>query len=182
MKKIILLPILIIIILTSACMDSDYSDVWSEYAEWRTENDNWLLAQADLRNDDGTLYYSKVTPAWNDNAYVLMHFFNDTEETQDNLVPLYTSTVSVKYIGRLYDDTVFDSSYTMTDSIYTFTPSEVISGWQIALANMHVGDTCEVIIPYEVAYYYSGSGLVLPFSCLKFNMRLVDIPYYEVKP
>ena len=180
MKKLFFLTILIGLLV--GCTDSEYSDVYTQYADWRKANDAWLNEQANLRNPDGSLVYSKVTPAWNSNSYVLMRFLNDTELTKDNLVPLYTSTVAVKYIGRLYDDTPFDSSYKMPDSVYVTTSSTVISGWRIALANMHVGDSCEVIIPYGEAYNAGGSGLVVPFSCLKFNMKLVDIPYYEVKP
>lgn len=183
MRKLLFLPIIILVLgFINSCSESEYSDVWTQYAEWRKENENWILMQANLRNPDGTLYYDKVVPAWNNNAYILMHFFNDTTETSGNLVPMFTSTVAVKYKGRLYDDTPFDSSYLMKDSLYITTSEQVISGWQIALANMHVGDSCEIIIPYEEGYFYQGAGLIPPFSCLTFNMKLVDIPYYEVKP
>ncbi|MCH5246985.1 MAG: FKBP-type peptidyl-prolyl cis-trans isomerase [Muribaculaceae bacterium] len=161
---------------------TDENDPWTEYAKWRDDNNEWIKNQALIVNPDGSLYYERVVPAWNHNAYVLIHYFNDRSETAGNLSPLFTSTVAVKYIGRLYNDTVFDSSYSMPDSIFTTTSANVISGWQIALADMHVGDTCEVLIPYEEAYFGGGSGVVLPYSCLKFNMKLVDIPYYEVKP
>lgn len=173
---------IIAILALAACTDTEYSDVWTQYAEWREANNEWISEQANLRNPDGTLYYTKVTPSWNNDEYVLMHYFNDRELTKDNLVPLFTSTVAVKYIGRLYDNTPFDSSYKMPDSLFVTTSASLISGWQIALADMHVGDSCEVIIPYEEAYNIMGAGSVKPFSCLKFNMKLVDIPNYETKP
>jgi FKBP-type peptidyl-prolyl cis-trans isomerase FklB len=114
-----------------------------------------------------------------------MHWFNDRSKTAGNLQPYYTSTVDVKYIGRLYNDEAFDSSYLLTetygDSIYRTKVTAVISGWTIALQEMHVGDSVEVIIPYQSAYGLSGSGTaVLPFSNLKFNIKLVDIPYWEI--
>lgn len=180
MKKLLFFPILILLIM-AACTDG-YSDLWTEYSDWRKANNEWIASQERRTNPDGTYYYQKIVPGWNPNAYVLIHYFNDRNLTAGNLVPLYTSTVSVKYIGRLYDDTPFDSSYTITDSLFTTSVGSVISGWQIALQQMHVGDTCEVLIPYEQAYNTSSAGVILPFSCLKFNMKLVDIPYYEVKP
>lgn len=180
MKKLLFLPFLFLVLFS--CTTSDYTNVWTTYEDWRNDNDQWLFEQADLRNPDGSTYYERVVPDWNPNAYVLMHWFNNREETAGNLVPLYTSTVSVIYKGELYNGEVFDSSYTLTDSLFTTTASNLISGWTIALANMHVGDSCDVIIPYQQAYYTSSSGIVLPFSVLKFSMKLVDIPYYEVKP
>ena len=98
---------------------------------------------------------------------------------------MYTSTVDVKYIGHLYDGTAFDSSYINTypaDSIYRTTLSSVIEGWTIALTNMHVGDSCEVLIPYQHAYGSSEHGDIKPYSALQFNIKLVYIPGYEIQP
>lgn len=179
MKKLLLLPILALVM---GCSHDDYTDIWEEYNQWRLDNDQWIIEQEVMRDSNGDVYYKRVVPSWNINAYVLMHFFNDTEETAGNLVPLYTSTVAVKYEGQLYNGTVFDSSYSQPDSIFTTTPGDVIPGWTIALQNMHVGDSCEVVIPYQYAYNTSSQGIIKPFSCLKFKMKLVDIPYYELKP
>lgn len=182
MRKLLFIIALGVLGALAACTDSEYSDVWTQYAEWRNKNNEWLTEQSYARNPDGTLYYTRVVPEWDQSAYVLMHYFNDRELTKDNLTPLYTSTVAVKYIGRTIDDTPFDSSYTMTDSLYYTTSAEVISGWAIALSDMHVGDSCEVLIPSEQGYYSQPAGNIPPFSALKFHIKLVDIPYYEVKP
>ena len=179
MKKLLFLPLILII---AACGGDDYNDVYSTYAQWRNENNQWIAEMAAERDTDGSLYYTKVVTPWNDNAYVLMHYFNDCDSTKENLSPLFTSTVAVKYIGYLYNDTIFDSSYSNPDSLYYTTSADVIPGWAIALNAMHVGDSCDVIIPYEQAYYANGAGVILPFSCLRFSMKLVDIPYYEIKP
>ena len=47
---------------------------------------------------------------------------------------------------------------------------------------MHVGDTVQIIIPYDLAYGQSGSGSIPPYSALRFNMRLMDVPGYEARP
>jgi hypothetical protein len=158
-------------------------DTWDTYADWREANLAWWNAQEALTNEDGTPYYEKLYPDWDTQSYVLIKFFNDRSKTAGNLSPIYTSTVNVKYRGRLYDDEVFDSSYSMTtygDSIYQTTLGDVISGWNIALSYMHVGDSCEVIVPYTQGYGTTGSGSILPYSMLKFDIKLVDIPYYEL--
>ena len=58
----------------------------------------------------------------------------------------------------------------------------MIEGWKIALVNMRVGDSVRVVIPYKLGYGASGSGAIPPYSTLVFDMKLVDIPYYEVRP
>ena len=115
-----------------------------------------------------------------------MRYLNDRSKTVGNLSPMLTSTVDVKYIGRLYNDVPFDSSFTNTasygDSLFRTTPGEVIQGWTIALMNMRVGDSARIIIPYMLGYGASGSGSIPPYSTLVFDVKLVDIPYYEVRP
>ena len=145
-----------------------------------------MQQQAARTNDDGTPYYKTVVPDWDAGAYVLIHYFNDRNATASNLSPLYTSTVDVKYKGQLYNDITFDSSYTQTaygDSIYRTQLRNVISGWAIALMDMNVGDSCEVLIPYQQGYgstgSYGGDVSIYPYSNLKFHIKLVDIPGYE---
>ncbi len=184
MKHLKYLSFLLFLLPLVACLDTDSN--WSEYEDWRNENETWIAEQAELLDENGELYYTKVQAAWDngENAYILMRFFNDTTLTQNNLKPLYTSTVDVKYIGRNYEDEAIDSSYLSTepaDSVLRTTVSGVIEGWMIALQNMHVNDTCEIIIPYQEAYGSEGVGDILPYTALKFNMRLVDIPGYVIE-
>lgn len=166
----------------ASCLENN-DDYWDEYEDWRNANEAWLQTQAQKTNADGSPYYKKVVPAWDKSAYVYLHYFNDTTLTRKNLSPFYTSTVDVKYIGHLYDGTAFDSSYLNTypaDSIFRTQLSGVINGWTIALNDMHVGDSVEVLIPYQWAYGASKYGDIKPYSALQFNMKLVDIPGYEI--
>ncbi|MBO5052745.1 MAG: FKBP-type peptidyl-prolyl cis-trans isomerase [Muribaculaceae bacterium] len=171
----------------TACNDDDSSKTDANYAAWNKANQAWLDEQQNRLDENGKAYYKKVVPTWNSSAYVLIHQFNDPEETKDNLVPLLTSTVDVRYRVTLYDGTPIDSSSTITSPVpgalrTQLNSSGLISGWKIALTHMHVGDTCEIIIPYAQAYGITGLNTVKPYSNLVFNMRLLDIPYYEVKP
>lgn len=162
------------------------NDTWEEYEEWRATNNQWYTQQMNRTNADGSPYYTPVQPDWYPQSGVLIHYFNDRSETAGNLQPMITSHVKVKYHGRLYDDTCFDSTSTGSDSTRTFLLSGLVTGWQLALTQMHVGDTCEVIIPYTLGYGYQGSTnsagayVIPPYSALRFNIRLVDIPAYEI--
>lgn len=180
------LPLLFIICVVAAFVAGCHDDNnWNDYAEWRNANNAWLEEQQQLTNADGSAYYQVVRPTYDKGQYVLMHWFNDRSATAGNLTPYYTSTVDVKYIGRYYNSVAFDSSYKATatygDSIFRTSLSGVISGWGIALQEMHVGDSVEIIVPYQSGYGSTGYSSVPPYSNLKFNIKLVDIPYWEIK-
>lgn len=164
--------------LLTACGD-DNEDTLKGYREWMNKNVAWLTEQERAVDPaTGEKMYVKVIPDYNRGNYVLMRWYNDQEETKGNLRPYFTSTVDVKYKGRLYDDVPFDSSYLLADSTFQTRLGNVIEGWQIALQQMRVGDSCEVIIPYQVGYGSTGSGKIPPFSVLKFDMKLKNIANY----
>lgn len=168
--------------LTTSCNDDN---TWDDYKEWRVANEEFFDEQHFLM-EDGKNVYQTVTPTWNSGATILMRYLNDRKLTEGNLSPMLTSTVDVKYIGRLYNGVAFDSSYRNTasygDSLFRTTPGSVIQGWTIALMNMRVGDSARIVIPYVLGYGASGSGSISPYSTLVFDVKLVDIPYYEVRP
>ena len=183
MKK--LLPIILAVVAVLVACNEDEKSTWDEYRDWRELNNSWLEELTAKTNDDGTPYYTKVVPGWNPDAYVLMHFYNDRKETEGNLSPLYTSTVATRYKLHLCDGTPVDSSDLLVSNgpgIYQAQLNEQIQGWGIALPEMRCGDTAEVIIPYGVAYGAQKQGVMKPYSNLRFNVRLVDIPFYEKTP
>ena len=176
----ILLMVVAAIALMASCVGNEVED---KYKDWRNDNTEWFNRQINRTDASGKSYYQLVTASWDPSARVLIHWFNDTMLTRNNLKPLFTSTVDVKYRGRLYDSTPFDSSYLSTspaDSIFrTALNGGIIEGWPLALTHMHVGDSCEVVIPYQQGYGTSSSGIIKPFSMLIFNLKLVSIYGYE---
>lgn len=184
MKKLLsLILVAAAIAVFSACNSDDGNSLnLDDYQDWRKENEAWVTELMNRKNADGSAYYTTVVPVWDPGAYVLMHQFNNPAETADNLTPLYTSTVDVRYIGRNCKGEPFDSSYTQTaygPGIGRFTLSGVISGWTIAMERMHVGDSVEIIIPWQSGYGTNYNSAILPYSALQFNVRLVDIYKYE---
>lgn len=186
MKKIPLLLILAIFagVLTS-CLGDDDDDINKKYKDWRTANVNWFDAQKDLKNADGSAFYTPVVAPFDKNSIVYMHWFNDTNETKMNLKPLYTSTIDVKYICRLYDNSVLDSSYYRTspaDSVLRIQLNTTVLGWGIGISRMHIGDSCRILIPYQLGYGDEGYSDVKPYTTLQFDVKLVGIPGMYVKP
>lgn len=177
----LLLPAILLSVITAACHDDSTTNNYKTYASWREANDEYFQQQK-LLIDDGGLYYTSLIPAWNSGGEILIRYLSDRSLTVGNLSPMATSVVNVKYKGWLMDGTPFDSSYTATDSVFTTKVTSVIEGWQTALQYMRVGDSVRVVIPASQGYASAGSGKVLPFSVLTFDIKLKDIVYYEAKP
>ena len=180
MKKLFSISAAIIIMATALSSCGDDGNSWTDYKEWREANNNWYPEQLQRTNPDGTPYYTLLSPAWSPKSGVLIHYFNDRSLTAANLSPMLTSKVTVKYRGHLYNGVGFDSTTVDSDSVRTFPLSGTIGGWKIALQDMHVGDTCEIIVPYGQGYGSQGSTNISAYSALQFNIRLTDIPAYEI--
>ena len=176
MKKFFYTIILAVLAITmlDSCLGKGYEE---EYKDWRESNEAWY------KNQVASGQYTMLTAPWDPSAQTLIRWHNDTMMTKNNLKPLITSTVDEKYRLSLYDGTRVDSSYNSTspaDSIYRTQPNECVEGWMLALTRMHVGDSCTVIVPYPQGYGSSKmSDVLVPYSVLVFDMKLVDIPKYK---
>lgn len=170
MKKLPILFVLALCITMWSCL-GDTKTTWEAYKSWRETNLEYYNEMKDTVDKDGQKFYTEIVPSWNQSVSILMHHFN--ESNPDSLRPLPTSEVAVKYRGTLYNGIPFDSSYLRTDSLYYTRVDENIVGWIIALTNMRVGDSCRVVLPYNVAYgNQSMSSVIRPYSTLLFDIKL----------
>lgn len=181
-KTFFILPLLALILVAATSCNKDEENVWDTYSEWRTTNETFFDEQKYAINENGNAEYEALTAQWNSSATILLRWLSDRAKTEGNLSPLYNSTVAVKYIGRLYDGTPVDSSYLQTDSLFYTRPTDLVQGWQIALLNMRVGDSCRIVIPYTLGYGATKTGAILPYSTLIFDLKLADIVKYETRP
>ena len=84
--------------------------------------------------------------------------------------------VTVHYEGRLIDGRTFDSSRRGAGTPPAFRVNELITGWQVALVNMHIGDVWELYVPAAAGYGERGAGRDIPgHSTLIFRIELLDI-------
>lgn len=164
-------------IVFTSCADDDESTNWNKYKDWREANTEWLNQQIALKGTDGNPLFTKVEPSYNPLGFVYMRHIGDVHT--DNLVPLYTSYVTVRYTLHLYDGTRVDSAASFTTNLNS---QSLITGWATAIQQMHVNDSVEVLMPYNVGYGSTGNTSIPPYSTLRFNIRLLDIPYYETRP
>ena len=85
------------------------------------------------------------------------------------------SIVTCHYKGSLINGKVFDDSY-QRECPEAFRVNELISGFQIVLLNMHIGDKIRAYIPSEMGYGSKGAGRDIPgHSTLIFEIELIAI-------
>lgn len=83
------------------------------------------------------------------------------------------SVVMVHYQGKTINGKIFDSSYGSVPPAFRL--NELITGWIIALQQMHIGDKWEVYIPADKAYGKISQPGIPGGSTLIFEIELINI-------
>ncbi|CAJ0582366.1 unnamed protein product, partial [Mesorhabditis spiculigera] len=105
-------------------------------------------------------------------------------EGEGTSTPAIGSTVYVHYVGRLEDGTIFDSSLDRPEAFqFTLGREQVIKGWDIGVATMKKGETCELKISPDLAYGVSGSPPKIPGGAtLLFEVELLHWASEDISP
>ena len=89
--------------------------------------------------------------------------------------------VSIRYTGTLLNGTVFSASSQNGNVPASFVlgSSQVISGLQEGVAQMHLGDKAILLLPSGLAYGAAGTtdGTVPPNTVVRFEVELVDLNF-----
>lgn len=85
--------------------------------------------------------------------------------------------VTVHYTGVLENGTKFDSSVDRNEPFrFVLGLRQVISGWEIGVARMKVGDKVKLTLPPDLAYGKSGyPGIIPPNATLIFEIELLEV-------
>lgn len=162
---------LLFVAVVSSCLSN--SDPTETYVDWKAKNEAYFASMKDSSdyrpdtiplNRGGGVYYSKIiTPG-------------------TGVSPLYTDTVFVHYQGRLIDWTLFDGTFKGATPIWQnnedsthFKINSVVRGWTEALTHMKVGERRRIVLPWSLGYGANGSGQILPYSTLIFDVRLISV-------
>ena len=92
--------------------------------------------------------------------------------------PKVGDQVTVQYIGKLEDCTVFDSSVKKgTPFKFVVGQGQVIKGWDLVITTLSKGQREMVYIPSKLAYGAkgAGNGRIPPNANLIFDIRLLSI-------
>ncbi len=84
------------------------------------------------------------------------------------------SVVTCYYRGSLISGKVFDDAW-QRGYPEAFRVDDLVTGFQIALQSMHIGDLWKVYIPYQEGYGSRNDGEIPGFSTLIFEIELTGI-------
>jgi FKBP-type peptidyl-prolyl cis-trans isomerase len=91
-------------------------------------------------------------------------------------------TLTVNYTGWFYDVTKpdfkglqFDSSIGSAPFVFTLGSQQVITGWDQGVAGMREGGQRRLVVPPQLAYGNTRSGVVPPNTTLVFDISLISV-------
>jgi FKBP-type peptidyl-prolyl cis-trans isomerase len=86
--------------------------------------------------------------------------------------------ITLQYTGSFADGKVFDSSRAPGRSAaeVVLGGRQVIAGWELTLAKMHVGDRWKIVVPWQLAYGADGDPKrdMPPKADLHFDIEVLD--------
>src|SRR3989344_2659238 len=86
------------------------------------------------------------------------------------------SIVTVEYVGKLADGTVFDSSKIQGKPlVFTLGAPGIIPGFQIGVNGMREGGERLMAIPPSLGYGDQQMGIILPNSTIIFEVKLIKV-------
>lgn len=164
----------------TGCFDDDDSKA-EKYKVWRERNERYVDSVKNVKEADGSYYYTLIEPDWAPSAYSLVHWHNDRALTQNNLSPMDNSTVEMTYELFDIDGNRISDSFSNPDSVYRCMPSQNIVGVWAPLTRMNVGDSVTIVLPSQSGYGEMNYGGITPYSTLIYNIKLKAITAYEVQ-
>ncbi len=100
-------------------------------------------------------------------------FYKITQVGSGQAVVNLCSKITIKYVGKLTNGTIFDQ--TTAGATATFTLGQLIIGWQKGIPLISSGGKITLYIPPSLGYGSGGSGPIPPNSILIFDIELVGV-------
>lgn len=88
-------------------------------------------------------------------------------------VPTSNSTVRVRYTGKLFNNSIFDTNTTYDGAKLKL--SSLISGWQKGLKLINVGGEINLYLPPTLGYGCTAQSSIPANSNLIFNIQLLEV-------
>lgn len=131
-----------------------------EYADWKIQNEQWLLNYKQEHKNDSNFFTTSSGL-----SYRVIH-----QGWKFTRRPTKTSTVIVTYKGTLINGSTFGSG--TRDTLYL---GGTVEGWQEGIPKMNSGGTYLFYVPSSLGYNSSTSNAgIPPYSTLVFEVDLID--------
>lgn len=178
--------IICLLLTTVACEETETAA--DALADWATKNETFLTTIAqEAKAKPGewkiikswTLVPDATEGVYGDlQDYVYVKVLKEGTGTE---LALYSDSVNINYKGKLYNDVVFDSSYSIDEPDRDLVQpvgmqiASTINGFATALQHMKEGDRWLIYIPWSLGYGSSAESTIPGYSNLIFDIDLVKI-------
>lgn len=193
-KKIYLLPLLLLALVFASCEETkevSIYDNWQErneayidslYNEYTTKADRGGLDTIHLMSyPEDYIFYKVKTPVMNQTGETVGYDYIEGYVSED-IQPYYTDSVYVYSKGNLIIGSQFEGNFTGVNPTVFDSPSKLyvnasstLIGRSEILQRMKVGERWEVYIPWQFGYGSSGSGSILGYTTLIFDVQLYSV-------
>lgn len=147
------------IVLLAGC-NSSYTP--PEESQYKKDNDAFV--ENAVANGYTELYFLTA-------EYPIYYKVIKKHEGENALYPYQGSKVKIELSGQLISKEFFQKKSLMPVQV-----NKLVLGMQYALQSMNVGDTWEVVVPYQLGYGAYNNGYTIPaYSTLIFNVTLLEI-------
>ncbi|MDP4240707.1 MAG: FKBP-type peptidyl-prolyl cis-trans isomerase [Bacteroidota bacterium] len=170
--KFSILSLMAFLVFMTSC---SIPDTGMSISDWKIKNDSYF---AGMKDSTGYTLYTIPASRGGSNFYYKI----TVPGNQASVSPVSTDQVVVNYRGKLINGNVFDQTYTgavppndSTATPGTFYPKFLIRGWLENLIQMKVGETRTIVLPQELGYGATGSGIIPPYSVTIFQIQLVKV-------
>lgn len=101
-------------------------------------------------------------------------YYKILQSTNSSRIPTLENVVTVHYKGQLITGKIFDDSY-QRGCPEALRITDTITGWQVALTKMKIGEKWQVIIASEHGYGKRSYASIPGGSVLIFEIELINI-------
>jgi FKBP-type peptidyl-prolyl cis-trans isomerase FkpA len=159
MKKITLLALLFIFLLSACSKDENTKCTYTESSV--------VAPQSEINAVQSYLATNGITATQHSSG---LFYAIDAPGTGVN--PVICSGISVLYVGKLTNGTIFDQS---NGTPYSNTLGALIVGWQKGIPLIKAGGKIRLYIPPTLAYGSTAYGPIPANSILVFDIELVSV-------
>ena len=90
--------------------------------------------------------------------------------------PKLSSPIKVKYVGKLFDKTIFDQGTLAPSATFKCRVQDFIKGWQVGMPLLNQGSKAVFYIPSGLGYGKAGFGSsIAPNANLIFEIELIQV-------
>jgi FKBP-type peptidyl-prolyl cis-trans isomerase FkpA len=105
-----------------------------------------------------------------DSSGVFYHIIDSGSATNK---PVYSSQITVDYIGRLMNNVIFDSA--SNTNLLGNPVDQLLLGWRVGILKIGVGGHIQLFIPSALGYGCTGYGPVPPNMPLFYDVKLLGV-------